>query len=194
MFVSAGAAAPDEFYDAYTFDVEARSSWTRARRRFLRHRMATASLVVLVLMFTAGLFASHVAPYGFDTPNLNALNQSPSWAHPFGTNLIGNDYFSRVLYGVGTEARVALLVALFGTLLGTSLGVAAGYVGGVMDESLMRLTDLCLTLPPFIVALVAAAYVGVSTALSVSLLLAALVWMPLARIVRGTALELREME
>jgi peptide/nickel transport system permease protein len=193
-FVSAGAAAPDEFYDAYTFDVEARGTWARAGQRFLRHRLATASLAVLVLMFGAGLLASHVAPYGYDTPDLNALSAAPSWAHPFGTNQIGNDYLSRVLYGIGTEARIALLVGVFGTLLGTALGVAAGYLGGAMDESLMRLTDLFLTFPPLIIALVAVTYLGVATAFSVSLLLAALVWMPLARIVRGVVLELRETE
>jgi peptide/nickel transport system permease protein len=175
MFVSAGAAAPEEFYDAYTFDVEARSTWARARERFVRHRMATGSLVALALTFGAGLLASHIAPYGYNAVDLNSLSESPSWAHPFGTNQIGNDYLTRVLYGVGTEARIALLVASFGTLFGTVLGRAAGYVGGITDDALMRLTDLFLTLPPLIIVIVAATYLHVTTAFSVSLLLASLV-------------------
>jgi peptide/nickel transport system permease protein len=194
MFVSAGAAAPDEFYDAYTFDVEARSTWARARQRFVQHRMATGSVVVLALTFAAGLLASELAPYGYNAVDLNSLSESPSWAHPFGTNQIGNDYFTRVLYGIGTEARIALLVAFFGTVFGTLLGVAAGYVGGLIDESLMRLTDLFLTLPQLVIVIVAATYLHVTTAFSVSLLLASLVWMPLARVVRGAVLELRERE
>jgi peptide/nickel transport system permease protein len=194
MFVSAGAAAPDEFYDAYTFDVEARSTWARARQRFVQHRMATGSVVVLALTFAAGLLASELAPYGYNAVDLNSLSESPSWAHPFGTNQIGNDYFTRVLYGIGTEARIALLVAFFGTVFGTLLGVAAGYVGGLIDESLMRLTDLFLTLPPLVIVIVAATYLHVTTAFFVSPLLASLVWMPLARIVRGAVLELRERE
>ena len=99
MFVSAGAAAPDEFYDAYVHDVAARSTWTRARRRFLRHRMATASLVVLTFIFSAGLLASHIAPYSYNAVDLTSLSKAPTWSHPFGTNQIGNDYLTRVLHG-----------------------------------------------------------------------------------------------
>jgi peptide/nickel transport system permease protein len=194
VFVSAGAAAPEEFYDAYVHDVEARSTWTRARRRFLRHRMATTSLVILAVIFSAGLLASQIAPYGYNAVDLNSMSEAPSWAHPFGTNQIGNDYLTRVLYGIGIEARVAMLVAFFGTLVGTLVGVVAGYFGGIVGESLMRLTDLFLTLPPLIVVIVAAAYLHLTTAFSISLLLAALLWMPLARIVRGATLELREKE
>ncbi len=192
--LSAGAADPDEFYDAYAFDIAPRSTWTRARRRFLRHRLATASLVILVLIFGAGLLASHFAPYGYLEVDLSSLSKAPSWAHPFGTNQIGSDYFTQVLYGIGIEARVALLVAFFGTLAGTLVGVVAGYFGGIIAELLMRLTDLVLTLPPLIIVLVAAAYLHLTTAFSISLLLSCLLWMPLARIVRGAALELREQE
>lgn len=192
--ISAGAAAPDEFYDAYVFDVASRSTWARARRRFLRHRMATASLLVLAFIFGAGLLASQLAPYGYLELDISSLSQAPSWAHPFGTDQIGRDYFSRVLYGIGTEARIAMLVALFGTIVGTLVGVVAGYFGGVAGELLMRLTDLLLTLPPLIVILVAATYLHLTTAFSISLLLSCLLWMPLARIMRGAALELREKE
>jgi ABC-type dipeptide/oligopeptide/nickel transport system permease subunit len=120
--VSVGAAAPEEFYDAYTFDVDSRSVWARARRRFLRHRLATASLLFLALVFSAGLLAGHFAPYGYLEINPSALSQAPSWDHPFGTDQIGRDYLSRVLYGIGTEARIAMLVALFGTLPARSSG------------------------------------------------------------------------
>jgi len=150
---SVGAADPSEFYDAYTFDVEVRSTWQRARRRFLRHHLATGSLGVLVILFGAGLLASDLAPYGYLEVDLSSLSHAPSWAHPF-----------------------------------------AGYFGGVIGELLMRLTDLFLIFPPLIVVLVAAAYLHVTTAFSVSLLLSSLLWMPLARIVRGAALELREKE
>ena len=192
--MSAGAADPGEFYDAYVFDVAPRSTWARARERFLRHRLATASLVVLALVFAAGLLASNVAPYGYGELDLTSLSEPPSRAHPFGTNQIGNDYFTHVLYGIGIEARVALLVAFFGTLAGTAVGVIAGYFGGILGELLMRLTDLFLTLPPLIIVIVAAAYLHLTTAFSISLLFSCLLWMPLARIVRGAALELREQE
>jgi peptide/nickel transport system permease protein len=191
---SAGAADPTEFYDAYTFDVEARSTWRRARSRFLRHRLATGSLVVLTIIFGAGLLARHYAPYGYLEVNIKALSQAPSWAHPFGTDQLGRDYFSRVLYAIGTEARIALIVGPLGALVGTVVGVVAGYFGGAVGEVLMRLTDLLLTLPPLILILVAVAYLHTTTALSISVLLACLLWMPVARIVRATTLELREKE
>jgi ABC-type dipeptide/oligopeptide/nickel transport system permease subunit len=159
-----------------------------------RHRLATASLVILALIFVVGLLAGQFAPYGYSELDLSSLSEPPSWAHPFGTNQIGNDYFTRVLYGVGIEARIAMLVAVFGTLVGTLVGVVAGYFGGIIGELLMRLTDLFLTFPPLIVVIVAAVYLHLSTAFSISLLLACLLWMPLARIVRGAALELREKE
>jgi peptide/nickel transport system permease protein len=194
LAVSVGAAAPEEFYDAYTFDVESRSVWARARSRFLRHRPATASLLFLVLVFAAGLFAGHFAPYGYLEINPSALSQAPSWDHPFGTDQIGRDYFSRVLHGIGTEARIAMLVALFGTLLGTLVGVVAGYFGGALGEVLMRLTDVVLTLPPLVVVFVAAAYLNATTTARISVLLACLLWMPMARVVRGSVLSLRERE
>jgi ABC-type dipeptide/oligopeptide/nickel transport system permease subunit len=192
--VSAGAAAPEEFYDAYTFNVESRSVWARARRRFLRHRLAVASLLVLVALFSVGLLAGQLAPYGYGEINPNALNQAPSWAHPFGTDQTGRDYFSRVLDGIGTEARVAMLVAFFGTLVGTTIGVCAGYFGGLLGEALMRFTDLILTLPALVTVLVAAAYLHTTTTFKVALLLSCLLWMPMARILRGSCLSLRERE
>jgi ABC-type dipeptide/oligopeptide/nickel transport system permease subunit len=192
--VSAGAAAPEEFYDAYTFNVESRSVCARARSRFLGHRLAVASLLVLVALFSVGLLAGHLAPYGYGEINPKALNQAPSWAHPFGTDQTGRDYFSRVLDGIGTEARVAMLVAFLGTLLGTTIGVCAGYFGGLLGEALMRFTDLILTLPALVTVLVAAAYLHTTTTFKVALLLSCLLWMPMARILRGACLSLRERE
>ena len=192
--LSVGAAAPEEFYDAYTFNPESRSMWARARSRFLNHRLAVVSLGLLVVLFSVGLLAGHLAPYGYGEINPEALSQAPSWAHPFGTDQTGRDYFSRVLYGIGTEARVAILVAFFGTLVGTTIGVCAGYFGGRLGEALMRFTDLLLTLPALVTILVAAAYLHTTTTFTVALLLSCLLWMPTARILRGVCLSLRERE
>src|SRR5262249_13291460 len=101
-FLSAGAASPDEFYDTYTMDLEPEGQWARARRRFMHHRLAVASLAILTIVSAAGFLSSHIAPYGYDEIKINALNAAPSWAHPFGTSQIGRDYFSRTLYGIRT--------------------------------------------------------------------------------------------
>ncbi len=188
------ASKSGDFFDDYGLAVEARTNWARARSRFFRHRLAAASLIVLILVFAAGLLAGHLAPFGYFQINVHALSTGPSWHHPFGTDGLGRDYFSRVLYGLGTEARVALLVGFFGTLIGTLVGVVSGYFGGVAETVLMRATDLMLTMPPLIVLLVAAAYLHATTVFKISVLFACVLWMPIARIVRGTCLSLREKE
>jgi ABC-type dipeptide/oligopeptide/nickel transport system permease subunit len=191
----AGAAAtPSEPDDDYGFAGEAVGEWSRVWRRFVRHRLAFPSLIVLVVVFATGLFAARFAPYGYLEVNATALSSAPTWAHPFGTDQIGRDYFSRVLYGIGTEAEIVLLVAFFGTVFGTAVGAFCGYFRGAVDNVLMRFTDLLLTLPPLITILVAATYLQVNTLFKLSLLFAALLWMPIARIARSTTLSLRERE
>ena len=193
-FASAGAAAPDEFYDLYTAHLEPEGQWARARRRFFRHRLAVASLIILAVVFAAGFLSPRIAPYGYEEVNIQALSSGPSWAHPFGTDQIGRDYFSRTLLGLRTEAAIALLIGFFGTVIGTLVGAAAGYMGRTTDMIFMRLADLLLTVPPLVTVLVAAAFFETDTLFEVALLLCCLLWMPLARVVRATALVLREQE
>jgi ABC-type dipeptide/oligopeptide/nickel transport system permease subunit len=193
-FLSAGAASPDEFYDLYTMDLEPEGQWTRAWRRFRRHRLAMASLVIITIVFAAGFLASRLAPYGYEEVNIKALSASPSWAHPFGTDQVGRDYFSRTLHGLRTEAEIALLIGFFGTLIGVLVGASAGYLGGLTDRVVMRLVDLLLTVPPLVVVLVAASFFKTNTLSEVSLLFAAVLWMPVARVVRSATLVVREQE
>src|SRR5918995_1744701 len=197
---------------------KARSQWAYARIRFFRHRLAVVSLVVLILIGLVALFAKQVAPYSaeyipiadpdaiIENPNLIAetLNKPPQLEgnHFFGTDNLGRDYLSRVIFGLRTSLWVALFVALLSTAIGTAVGAVAGYYGGVTDNLLMRFTDLILTLPGLAVLLTAAAFLGqddsqigpvrVSQTIKVGLILAFLFWTALARIVRGTFLSLRE--
>ena len=193
-FTNAGAASPDEFYDVYTMDLEPEGQWARARRRFMRHRLAVVSLIILVIVFAVGLFADKLAPYAYGEANVNALSSAPSWAHPFGTDQIGRDYFSSTLLGLKTEVEIVLLVGLVGGLLGTAIGAAAGYLGGFTDSVVMRLADLLLTVPPLVIVLVAAAFLHPNTVAKTSLLFAAVLWMPVARVVRSASLVVREQE
>ncbi len=199
---------------------KARSQWAYARIRFFRHKLAVGSLCILTAISLIALFASQVAPYGYDeipftdplklieNPNLVAesINQPPTtrdW-HLFGTDNVGRDYLSRVIFGLRTSLWVAVFVALLSTVLGTFVGAVAGYYGGSTDNLLMRFTDLILTLPGLAVLLTAAAFLGqddsevfgipLSQTIKVGLILAFLFWTVLARIVRGTFLSLREKE
>jgi len=193
-FPSAGAASPDDFYDAYTMDLDAEGQWSRARRRFMQHRLAVASLVLLTIVFAAGVLSSHLARYGYEQVNINALSAAPSWQHPFGTDQVGRDYFSRTLYGLRTEAELAIVVGILGTLIGVVVGATAGYLGGFTDSVVMRFVDLLLTVPSLVTVLVAAAFLHTDTLSEVCVLFAAFLWMPVARIVRSTSLVVREQE
>jgi ABC-type dipeptide/oligopeptide/nickel transport system permease subunit len=185
---------PTELVYDTGLELQARSQWAFARRRFFRHRLAMGSLVVLLTVFGAGAFANVVAPYSYSDVNLDSLTQPPSAQHLFGTDQAGRDYFSRTLYGIRTSARVALLVGFLSTLVGTMIGGLAGYFGGWLDNILMRITDLFLTLPLIAVLLTAAKFLGHSGPTQVALLLAFFIWTSIARIVRGTFLSLREKE
>jgi ABC-type dipeptide/oligopeptide/nickel transport system permease subunit len=175
-------------------EVQARSQWAYARRRFMRHRLALGSLIVLLGIFGCGLFANAIAPYTYKQINLESLSQAPSGKHLFGTDSAGRDSFSRTLFGIRTSARVGIFVGILSTIIGTFIGGLAGFYGGWIDNLLMRLTDLFLTLPLLAVLLTAARFLGHSTPTKLALLLAALIWTPIARVVRGSFLSLREKE
>jgi ABC-type dipeptide/oligopeptide/nickel transport system permease subunit len=175
-------------------EIKARSQWAYARMRFMRHRLALGSLIVLLFIFGCGVFASAIAPYTYQQINLESLSQAPSAKHLFGTDSAGRDSFSRTLYGIRTTARVGIFVGILSTLIGTIIGGLAGFYGGWMDNLLMRVTDLFLTLPLLAVLLTAAKFLGHSTPTKLALLLAALIWTSIARVVRGSFLSLREKE
>lgn len=182
---------------------EPMTQWTIIRRRFLGHRLATASLVVLLVLVGLVLFAD-VLPIGSPFAQLQdhtgrAANLlGPRADYPFGTDELGRDVLARVIYGGRTSLTVAALTGLMVAGFGTLVGAVAGYYGGWLDTVLMRFTDLILSLPLLPVAIVAAArmrdiFVG-HEALSLSVLLGTLLWGGLARIVRAEFLSLREKE
>jgi ABC-type dipeptide/oligopeptide/nickel transport system permease subunit len=177
-------------------ELKPRSQWAYARMRFLRHRLAVASLLVLFAAAFLAIRADQVAPYAFDEFDFENILASPTLegTHWFGTDQLGRDYLSRVIYGLRTSLWVALVVAGGATLIGTVVGAIAGYYGGIVDNVLMRLVDLILVLPFLAVLLVLSAYLGQGKPLRVAIILACLLWVGLARIVRGVFLSLREKE
>jgi peptide/nickel transport system permease protein len=177
-------------------ELKARSQWSYARARFLRHRLAMTGLVVLVIVFGAGIFANFVAPYTFDQIDLTNVLHGPTTVghHYFGTDQIGRDFLSRVIFGIRTSLEVGVFVAFVSSIVGIFVGAIAGYYGGWIDNILMRITDLVLTLPALAILLTAAALLGQGSQWRVSFILAFFFWTGLARIVRGVFLSLREKE
>jgi peptide/nickel transport system permease protein len=138
--------------------------------------------------------ANVIAPNSISAIDLTLIYHAPMHGHIFGTDNIGRDVFSRTLFGIRTSLEVGVFVAALSTVVGLALGAVAGYYGGVIDNLLMRFTDIVLTLPFYAILLTVAALLGAGTPLRISLILAALFWPPIARVVRGVFLSLREKE
>jgi peptide/nickel transport system permease protein len=183
--------------------VEPITQWQIFSARFTRHRLAMVAVVVLSVMVLLAVFADFL-PLENPTEQLedetgrivNLL--SPRADYWFGTDELGQDVFSRVIYGGRTSLTVAGLTGLMVATFGTLVGAVAGYYGGWIDTLLMRFTDLILSLPLLPVAIVAAAWLRDTfenkEALSLAVLLGTLLWGTLARIVRAEFLSLREKE
>jgi ABC-type dipeptide/oligopeptide/nickel transport system permease subunit len=177
-------------------EVKVRSQWWYARTRFLRHRLAMTGLIVLIIVFGAGAFAGYIAPYSYEAIDLTNILHAPTTVghHFFGTDEIGRDYFSRVIWGIRTSEEVGVFVAVVSSIIGLIVGAVAGYYGGWLGNLLMRITDLVLTLPALAILLVASALLGSGNQWRISIILALFFWTTLARVVRGIFLSLREKE
>ncbi len=181
-----------------------------AMRRFVRHRMAVASSVVLIVLALASLAAplvEMILEVDAEEVNLLARFEHPSGEHPLGTDELGRDVLVRLLYGGRVSLAVALVTAIAAALIGTAVGLPAGYHGGWLDAVLMRITDGIIALPllPLLIVLAAidlsklpllatlAEQEGVSL-YRIVLIIALVGWTTVARLVRGAALSLRERE
>ena len=191
--VTAPAGLLDSTIEA-GLELKVRSQWSYARLRFLRHRLAMAGLVGLVAVFGAGALANWTAPHGFAQIDLLHVYSAPSASHWFGTDELGRDYLSRVIWGIRTSEEVGVFVAVVSSIFGVIVGAVAGYYRGWLDNILMRITDLVLTLPALAILLTAAALWGQGSQWRISFILAAFFWTGIARIVRGVFLSLREKE
>ena len=170
-----------------------RTQWQLARRRFLRHKLAVAGLTVLVVLLVCCFGAGWIAPFARNAQDLALGPTPPSGAHWLGTDELGRDYFSEILYAGRISLAIGLSVAVLATALGTTLGALAGYFGGWVDEVVMRITDLFLVVPAIVVLALALQGFGKSP-LTIVLVLASLFWTYVARVVRGQVLSLREKE
>jgi peptide/nickel transport system permease protein len=162
-------------------------------RSFRRHRLAMASGVFLVLLYLAALATPVIAPYEYDEIDYTAINQGPSLKHPMGTDRLGRDELTRVLYGGRVSLMVGIGVGVFSTLIGATVGIISGYFGKVVDTSLMSFTDFMLTLP-FIPLILVLGSIFNFTPATITLALVILLWMNMARLVRGAVLSIRQLE
>ena len=161
-------------------------------RRFRANKLAMVGLGFIILMVLVAIFAPLIAPSSI-TERSSEFRQGPSAEHWFGTDGIGRDVFSRVVYGARVSLRIGILATAIALTIGLLFGAVAGFFGGVIDTLVMRITDVFLAIP-YIVLAVAIATVAGRSENSVILILGLTGWLGVSRIVRSSFLALRQLE
>jgi peptide/nickel transport system permease protein len=180
------------------------SLWREAAHRFGKHRLAMMGTVILLTMVTAVAIGPFVYRVPIDEIDFKAKLRSPSRAHPLGTDDLGQDLLARMLYGGRISLAVGITAMLIALTIGVSVGAAAGHFGGAVDHTLMRITDLFISLPqlPLLLLIVYLFRESLKKILGpeagifilIVAIIAGLRWMPVARLVRAQFLSLREKE
>jgi peptide/nickel transport system permease protein len=170
-----------------------RSPAKLAVRRFGRHRVALASVVVLLIVVVCAIFAGPISGHSPTSIDLFQVRASPSGKHWLGTDSTGRDVFSRLLYAGRVSLGVGISAALIAVVLGTVLGSVAGLLGGWVDSTVMRLADIFLSFPSLVVMIVVAGILGPSVVTMV-IAIGLFQWPTCGRLVRGVTLSLREQE
>ncbi len=190
-----------------------RPPWLQVARRIVRNPPALFGLVVVIGVVLVALLAPVLAPYPYDKQNLDAAAQPPSAAHWLGTDALGRDMFSRIIWGARSAVFVIVMVTLVGLALGVPLGAAAGYWGGWVDTLVMRLADVLFAFPGLLFVFFVAATIkpgieawaramgwrdlaqsGYLSYGVVILSLGIVGWAGLARLVRAQVLTVKERE
>lgn len=164
-----------------------------ALRRFVRHRLAIIGVAILAAIAALAVLAPFLTPFSAEDLDLLSIRLPPSSTHPLGTDPLGFDVWSRVLFGARTSLVVGFGAVAISLMIGTLLGVTAGFYGGWIDQVIGRLTDTILSLPALLLVIVFVSIVGPSLQ-SVIVVIALLTWPGIARLVRGQYLALRESE
>ncbi len=192
-----------------------RSYWVISVKRLLRKKLGLACLSIILLMYGAGILSPLVTPYDYNDQNLAEAKQGPSFGHPFGTDRLGRDILTRIIYGLRTTVIITVITLITGSLvLGISMGLVAGYFGKIYDTIIMRVGEVTSAFPEIFLVLIFIATIkppitdwvrgiedtlgidivklGVADYLVLSLALAIFSWFGMARLVRGQVLQARE--
>ena len=185
-------------------------------QRLFRKKLSVACLFIILIMYGSGIFAPLVAPYGYNDQDLTKVKQGPSFSNPLGTDRLGRDMLTRVIFSLRTTVIITVISLITGSLLlGITLGLMAGYFGRWVDGIIMRIGEVTASFPDIFLVLIIVATVkpriltwvhnfedstgidwivrlGIVDYLVISLALAAFSWFGMARLVRGQVLQVRE--
>lgn len=179
--------------------IQTEGPWRRAARRFIRNRAALASLIVLAILALMAAFAPFMYTQDPLNPNFASINVGPNTSHWFGTDGLGRDLYSRLLYGLRVPFIIGMIGSTISMIIGSLLGVIAGFYGGKVDSLLARITDLVFAFPTFILALIVVSlfgpaldpyFGGAGRVIMLTGIFALVSWPVLMRVVRALALRI----
>jgi len=161
-------------------------------RALLKHKLSRVGLVIIVLLFSMAIFAPVLAPYHPNEQDLYSVLQGPTKKHWLGTDNVGRDLLSRVIYGARLSMSVGVVATAFSATIGVIVGLIAGYKGGWIDQIIMRITDTFMVIPGLVFVLVMASALGPGIK-NVVIAIILFTWPGFARIIRGQVLSVREL-
>jgi ABC-type dipeptide/oligopeptide/nickel transport system permease subunit len=167
--------------------------WRDAGRRLVRNKLALCGLIGVSLLVFLAIFADRLSPYEYDVQNFVHINEEPTWEFPLGTDLVGRDMLSRMIYGARVSITIALVAQLVILCIAVPLGALAGFRGGWVDVLVMRVVDVFYAIPSLLLAILIMAVLGRGIE---NLFLALIVtsWLTITRLTRAQMLSLREKE
>jgi peptide/nickel transport system permease protein len=162
-------------------------------RQFRRHIPALIAIFILGILLFICFLAPVIAPYKFSAIDLHYIKQPPTLKHLMGTDDLGRDLFTRILYGGRVSLAIGITAALIATAFGTLVGALAGFYGGRLDNILMRFTDIAFSIPTLPLLIVISTFTKSSLPIII-LVIGGLSWMPTARVVRGSVLSIKQQD
>ena len=199
-----------------SFVRESRSLWRDSWRRLLRNRAAAFALAVIVIFGLMAVVGPFITPYSYDKQNLDHITESPSWDYVMGTDQLGRDLFSRLIYGSRVSFAVAIGAEIVIIGIGVPLGLISGYFGGRVDTLIMRVIDILYAFPNLLLTILIISYLRANLSaavdeesslwlwkqldkssgglIAVFIVMALTYWIGVARLVRGQVLSLKEKE
>lgn len=161
--------------------------------KFKKNKLAILGFIIIVMLVLLSVFAPIITKYDPNLPDLYNMNSAPSSTHILGTDEVGRDVFSRLLYGGRVSILVGISAMLVQLVLGVFLGTISGYYGGIVDKIIMRIIDIMMCFPFFVIAITIAAIVGPNI-WNLIAIIGLLSWPGIARIVRAEILSLKEVD
>ncbi|MGH4124885.1 MAG: ABC transporter permease [Clostridium sp.] len=167
--------------------------WQDAWRRLKQNKLATASLVVLILITIMTIFGQYINGFSFETTNNNLINAKPSMQHWFGTDTIGRDIFSRVWAGGRVSIEIGLIGTFIVTIVGSIYGGISGFYGGFVDDIMMRIVEILGSIP-WLVIVILVSLIFEKGMFAIIVAMSVTGWVGMARLVRGQLLQIKEQE